>query len=397
MIESATNKSGPAPPQTMALLDFCKGIAIVWIVLVHALHRWFGWQGVHIFIVLAGFTLTYATLNRAEPLAWRQWYLRRAERILPSYWLVAIAGFLVVVLVGTLNPNENNPVSLSLQSWKLLADLTLLRNFSYKAMLADPNSALWFVPLIVSFYLLFPFLYSLISKRDRASGWVKILLIVAGIEFAYRAAAIYWLDGMPVGYGHGFLRFLARPPEPLNRIPETFAFQLWAPFGLAPSRLGEFAIGMVGAFALLRHRSRFENALLSHWSTLAGLALWLLGSALLYTGRWGWVFADFMIAAGLVLWVVNAARFAQRLMPGLFRQMSRLGVWSYHIFLTHLLVGYAHANLYTLWMGSMPLVVLMLVLTVAMIVAAPWVLLRFDRSSFPNRIFRRRVEEPLRP
>ena len=25
------------------LLDFCKGLAILWVMLVHGLHRWFGW------------------------------------------------------------------------------------------------------------------------------------------------------------------------------------------------------------------------------------------------------------------------------------------------------------------------------------------------------------------
>jgi len=235
--------------ETMGLLDFCKGIAIVWIVLVHARHGWFGWQGVHVFIVLAGFTLTHATLHRAGALSWRRWYLRRAERILPSYWLVAVAGFLVVILVATLNAKENNPLSLPLQSWKLFTDVTLLRNFSHTTMLADPNSALWFVPLIVSFYLLFPFLFSLMSKSDGARGWLKILLIAVAIEFAYRAAAIYWLDGI----------------------------------------------------------------------------------------------------------------------------------------------------LYTLWMDSMPLVLLMLALTLAMMVTASWLLLRFDHSSFPKRIFRRRLKEPSLP
>jgi hypothetical protein len=50
-------------------------------------------------------------------------------------------------------------------------------------------------------------------------------------------------------------------------------------------------------------------------------------------------------------------------------------------------VGYAHANLYTLWMKSMLLVVLMFVAMIGSIVAACWLLLRLDRSSIPRRIF----------
>ena len=78
---------------TVGLLDFCKGVAIVWIVLVHILHGWFGWQGVHVFIILGGFTLAHASLNREQQLTWKQWFLKRALRILPAYWLVATAGF----------------------------------------------------------------------------------------------------------------------------------------------------------------------------------------------------------------------------------------------------------------------------------------------------------------
>lgn len=393
MIESATNGSREAAPEAIRLLDFCKGVAIALIVLVHTRHGWFGWQGVHIFIVVAGFTLTHATLHRPTPLPWRQWYLRRAEKILPSYWLTAATGFLVVVLVATLNANENNPFSLSAASWRLAVDVTLLRNVSYKTMLANPNAALWFVPLIASFYLVFPSFYSLISKRTSVSSWLKILLIAATIELAYRAVAIYWLDGMPVAYGHGSFRSLGRVGQPLDKVPENFVFQLWAPFGFAPSRIAEFVLGMVGAFALQRDKTRFEHALFSRWSVLGGLALWLCGNGFLYAGRWGWVFADFMIAAGLILWVVNGARFAQRRMPKLFRRVSRLGVWSYYIFLTHLVVGYAHANLYTMWMNSMPLVVLMLVVTIGLMVVASWLLLCLDRSSIPRRIFRPHVDQ----
>ncbi len=389
MIEAASKIEPLIEPPVLTLLDFCKGVAIAGIVLVHALHGGFGWQGVHVFIALGGFTLAYANLQRSEPLTWKQWFLRRAERILPAYWLVAAAGFLVVVGVAMLTANEKRPFDFLFAVRKLLVDLTLLRNFSYKTMLADPNSALWFVPLIVSFYLIFPWLYSALSKRQSVKAWAKVLLVAAMVEVAYRAVAIYWLDGMPVAYGHGFLKFMGRPAKALDEIPAAFPFQLWAPFGFAPSRVGEFVLGMVGAFALRKNSAKFERLLLSRWSALGGVALWLCGNALLYVGRWAWIFADILIAAGLIVWLVNLAKLVQSFIPKLFRGVSRLGVWSYYIFLTHLLFGYAHANLYTLWAGSVPLVVLMLALTLVAIIAASWLLLCFDRSSLPKLIFRR--------
>jgi peptidoglycan/LPS O-acetylase OafA/YrhL len=379
------------------LLDFCKGIAIVWVVLVHALHGWFGWQGVHVFVLLGGFTLTRACLRRERQWTWGRWLRRRAERILPAYWAVATAGFLVVCGVAALAPSVRRPFDLSAAAGRWLADLTLFRNFSYRTMLADPNSALWFVPLIASLYLAFPWLYTALAKRPGARGWAKVLLAAAAVEVAYRAAAIYWLDGMPVGYGHGFVKFLGRPEKALNEVHEAFPFQLWAPFGLAPSRLGEFALGMVGAFALERDRAGLERRLLGWRGALCGVGLWLCGNFLLLTGRWAWAFADVVIAAGLVLWLVGLAKLVRRLLPRTFGRVSRLGGWSYYVFLTHLLFGYAYANLYVLWAGSVGLAVLMLLLMLAAGVASCWLLRRLDRSELPKLIFRTGAADPVAP
>ncbi|HEV2761521.1 MAG TPA: acyltransferase [Pyrinomonadaceae bacterium] len=377
----------------VALLDFCKGVAIAWVVLVHARHGWFGWQGVHVFVLLGGFTLTHACLRRERPLAWGRWLRRRAERILPAYWAVATAGFLVLCGVAALAPNVRRPFDLSVTAGRWLADLTLLRNFSYKMMLADPNSALWFVPLVATLYLAFPWLYSSLARRG-ARGWVKVLLAAAAVEVIYRAAAVYWLDGVPVGYGHGFVRFLGRPEKALNEVGDAFPFQLWAPFGLAPSRVGEFALGMVGAFALREDPARFERLLLGWRGALCGVVAWLCGNFLLLAGRWAWAFADLVIAAGLVLWLVGLAGLVRGLLPKAFRLVSRLGEWSYYVFLTHLLFGYAYANLYTLWAGSTALAVLMLLLTLAAAVASCRLLRRLDRSELPRLIFHRGAASP---
>jgi peptidoglycan/LPS O-acetylase OafA/YrhL len=386
-MDSVAFKDTRQLPAIVGLLDFCKGIAIVWVMLVHAIHGWFGWQGVHVFILLGGFALTYACLNRENQLTWGQWFRRRAARILPAYWLVATAGFFVICVVAAVRVNANQPFSLSTAVWRWFADLTLLRNFSYKTMLADPNSALWFIPLIVSLYLLFPWLYSSLAKHRSIKGWLKVLLVAAVVEIIYRAAAIYWLDGMPVGYGHGVLKFFGRPDQALNKIAEGFPFQLWAPFGLGPSRVGEFAIGMIGAFILHQHQAKFSQLILSWRGALVGVVVWLFGSALIYQGRWTWAFADLFIAAGVVVWMLKLAAVVQTLLPRLFRAVSGIGVWSYYLFLTHLLFGYAHANLFHLWAGRPVLIVLMLILTLVGMIGSSWLLLRLDRSGLPKRLF----------
>lgn len=61
-------------------------------------------------------------------------------------------------------------------------------------------------------------------------------------------------------------------------------------------------------------------------AVLAGVALWLGGNALLLIGRWSWVFADLLIAAGLVLWLINLAKFVLDLLPRLFKKVSSLAL-----------------------------------------------------------------------
>jgi len=88
------------------LIDFCKGLAIIGVVLTHYrlhLRGWFGWQGVHIFIILSAFTLTYSCLNKNPNSDGKQWYIKRAERISPSYWLVVLIGFFMTVGLGIFN------------------------------------------------------------------------------------------------------------------------------------------------------------------------------------------------------------------------------------------------------------------------------------------------------
>ncbi|NEQ28376.1 MAG: acyltransferase family protein, partial [Microcoleus sp. SIO2G3] len=79
----------------LGLLDFCKGLAIVWIVLIHWRPEWFGWQGVHVFIVLSGFGLTYSSLKRDSDISWKKWYVKRFRKVLPPYWMVCLWGYLI--------------------------------------------------------------------------------------------------------------------------------------------------------------------------------------------------------------------------------------------------------------------------------------------------------------
>lgn len=378
-------------PNLLNLTDFCKGIAIVWIFIVHYQGGWFGWQGVHIFIVLSGFGLAYSCLKKNENPQGKAWYLKRFRRVLPVYWLVVLCSlpFLIVF-----------QIVLGSEIWSALIrtflDFLLLRNF-FEQFMGGATGALWYIPFIISCYLSFPFLYSHMRKCSTAKGYLLIVLTVAAVEFLYRAVAIYWLDGLPISYDHKFLGFIPDSVSPLDRLPNWLfgIFQRRSPFVFFPSRIAEFTLGVVAAFAIVQNSQRLNKILLNSYMVLMGMLIWLAGQALLYVGLWGWIFADFVIALGLILLMLNLADFFQKTAPSLFQLVTWLGIWSYYIYLTHqpftrvfrgieIKLLTADANIFS---GLVSLT--LFGLTIASVYIASWLVMKFDRSRVPELVTQR--------
>lgn len=224
-----------------------------------------------------------------------------------------------------------------------------------------------------------------------------ILLAVAAVEFLYRAVAIYWLDGLPLSYDHKFLGFIPDSVSPLDRLPNWLfgIFQTRSPFCFFPSRIAEFTLGIVAAFAIMQNIQRLNKTLLNPYVGLMGMLIWLAGQALLYVGLWGWIFADFVIALGLILWMPNLADFFQKTAPSLFQMVTWLGIWSYYIYLTHqpftrvfrgieIKLLTADTNIFS---GLVSLT--LFGLTIASVYIASWLVMKFDRSRVPELVTQR--------
>lgn len=174
----------------LPVLDELKGIAILLVVLYHAggvllwnnhLH---GDLGVDIFVLLSGIGVAYgASWNGTGP------FLRkRLLRILPAYWIVLTA-YLV------LNTHF-------LQHHYTLTNVVLhylgIHGGFGDGYAMSINDSFWFITLILSFYLLYPWLHPLIDKPDR------LLLVGAIISVA---AAFAWFFTQQAGsFGHLGLR-----------------------------------------------------------------------------------------------------------------------------------------------------------------------------------------------
>ena len=132
-----------------------------------------GYMFVDMMLALSGFLcyLPYAN-GRERPAG--EFYLRRALRILPSYWL----SLLVMLVFALADPNRTDLGRLWLD---LLAHLGFVQNlwsFSYTA--TRMNVVLWTLAVEVQFYLLLPLLGPLFRKRPLVT---YAAMTAAGLSF----------------------------------------------------------------------------------------------------------------------------------------------------------------------------------------------------------------------
>lgn len=131
------------------------GLAMLWVLFYHAFHlepHWYvvkavkavGFCGVDIFIMLSALGLAMSLDRKRQPLG--RFYLRRFVRILPTYWLVVGAYGLALRLAGR--------TTLKTVAWSL----STLFYWLHK-----PSIFNWYVPALLGFYMLTPFLFRLVK------------------------------------------------------------------------------------------------------------------------------------------------------------------------------------------------------------------------------------------
>ena len=179
--------------QRLPGLDLLRSIAIVWVMFFHAFlvdglgpgFSWlsrFGWAGVDIFFVLSGFLIgsqLLRTLQRGEPLSLRDFYWRRAWRILPA--------FAVVLAVYVAFPALREAPGL--QAWWQFATFTLNLLIDYTHNQAFSHA--WSLCVEEHFYLAFPLLAWWLTRRPSATRFVALCLGLVLMGITLRAGV--WL------------------------------------------------------------------------------------------------------------------------------------------------------------------------------------------------------------
>lgn len=275
-----------------------------WLGILLSLPVWFGYQFVDVFVLVSGFSLVLSL--KGKPIQTGPFLKRRLLRLLWPFWTVAWLSYPMLWLLGRWT-NTYRP-----DPWHSFAGLTFPLASDYRgSLLLSTSGPWWFVPLILSFTLLFPLLWRLLQRW----GAKNLLLISLGLTLVYRTLATYALGG-----------------HPTYAIVDTPAAE--QPFQFFLAKLSTFVVGMVVAQAYLRQRGPLFWS--QHRALQVGGLLYTLGMVSQFYQP-GWVVADLLVPLGLTLLCMVGTR-ALAQFPPLATAMVWLGSYSYSYFLIHNLV-----------------------------------------------------------
>jgi peptidoglycan/LPS O-acetylase OafA/YrhL len=209
--ETGEGKNTAPPRQQILELDGFRAIAVLWVLLLHFVYGWrptppaalsrvplifvgaisHGWLGVDLFFILSGFLITGILLDaRAKPKYFRNFYARRALRILPLY-LICIA------VMAFAYRGQRPYFGLS---------VLFLANFAHYFRVGIPHGpgVFWSLAVEEHFYLLWPLLVRFLR---RSSLFALTLVLVLGTPILRGYCAYIGMDMVKEIYVYSFFRF----------------------------------------------------------------------------------------------------------------------------------------------------------------------------------------------
>jgi peptidoglycan/LPS O-acetylase OafA/YrhL len=177
------NSTGVSGRLQLDFIDGLRALAALYIVLSHALQAsdyhpfWLNFAGyghevVVVFIAISGFCLGLPLARRKE---WRlntkQFFQKRARRILPPYYAALLIGILFIALSGKYGPPQDylgNPFQ-----WAMIwSHIALVQNWMF-TQFGTVDGPLWSIAVECQIYILFPLFVLLRKKTGR---WATILI-----------------------------------------------------------------------------------------------------------------------------------------------------------------------------------------------------------------------------
>jgi peptidoglycan/LPS O-acetylase OafA/YrhL len=317
-----------------------------------------GWVGVDLFFVLSGYLIAnqiFSGIQQGQPLSLKLFYMRRALRTLPVFWVVLALYFLLPNVMGGRTPPP------------LWTFLTFTQNFGLQPGTAFSHA--WSLCVEEQFYLVLPLILvaGAYLRSTKVQGWILLFALLAvGVGARITLWQTYGRDstGNMAGY-----------------YPNVYYATL--------CRFDEFLPGV--AVAMLKHfHQPLWNRLMQHGKMLfvAGViaTLTILALALNFYYIDGYGYGFFMSAFGYSL---IALSFSVLVMAALSDKSSlyrlripgayQIALWSYSIYLSHKAVAFI-INKQLKPLDWPPFVTVMAVTVMSVIVG--WLLYRLVEEPF---------------
>lgn len=262
-----------------------------------------GYQGVHVFLVASGFALAVADATRPQQVKFRAFLGKIVQRLLYPYWVFVVFLALIGGVEHVIHMYPGWLIGSSKQDF--IINFFLLRTLKQDWLWVYPG-ALWFVPLIVQLYLIYPLLGGAMRKRPTIT-----LIACLALTLAFRGFAVLFLSAAPIGVN------VSGPQTPLT-------------FFLA--RLFEFGLGVWFGQYFATHTVRLSRGPL-FGLLAAGLAVWGLGIfSICY--KPGLIVCEPLIGLGLSMAMFAIAQGIEEL-TWVQKPIVFLGTRTYSLFLTH--------------------------------------------------------------
>jgi peptidoglycan/LPS O-acetylase OafA/YrhL len=235
-------------------LDGIRALAVLAVLCYHSNYSWAlgGFLGVETFFVLSGYLITLLLLSEWQAtgkINLKNFWLRRARRLLPAVWLLLFAlPFLAILLARDALPRlkEDIPAAfLYVTNWVyIFREVPYFESFGRPPLLKQ----LWSLAVEEQFYLLWPLvLYFLLRKpRYNRSRLLVAIFLMSAISSGWMAM-LYSPPVEPLRVYYG------TDTRAAGFLVGAMLATLWAPWNAShtPSRAKLEALGWSGLAALL--------------------------------------------------------------------------------------------------------------------------------------------------
>jgi peptidoglycan/LPS O-acetylase OafA/YrhL len=255
--DSLPTQRNPKPMGYQPGLDGLRAISVIAVIFYHAGFGWMhgGFLGVEVFFVVSGYLITSLLLEEREGtggVRLRQFWLRRARRLLPALFGVLIAIGVWVALFGTAQQQSDLhrdflPGLFYFANWgQIFGGAQYFGNFS-------PLRHLWSLAVEEQWYLLWPLAFVLITRRSKRTLEIGRSILVAALA----VMLLTWFLASPSALTSDrtnflYLSTLTRSSGLLLGAGAAFLWRPWKAKTPASNRAGlTLNVAGLGATALL--------------------------------------------------------------------------------------------------------------------------------------------------